>query len=218
MPSRALKSRIAKSNCIKGNPICGFFLGVTGFRKDDCLLTLCLLTLHMIRHNVLDKFYSQIEMGVLEFWNIFQFSITDCKIQFPKLRYSFYNLFTYVYLISMLLKSLIEQSQNIIIIPRSFLEYSLLFPLLLYVGNITLFERNEICACVESFRNIFVVSVIVCFLKWMKWELWFIIFYYFNAQHFTYYLNENSLFIIIYELLEKWIVLAFHQNMSCKLQ
>ena len=155
MPSRALKSRVAKSNCIKGNPICGFFLGVTGFRKDDCLLTLCLLTLHMIRHYVLDKFYSQIAMGVLEFWKIFQFSNTDCKIQYPHL-----------------------------------------FPSLLYVGNITLFERNKICACVESFRNIFVVSVIVYFLKWMKWELWFIIFY-FNAQHFTYYLNKNNLFIIV---------------------
>ena len=192
MPSRALKSRVAKSNCIKGNPICGFFLGVTGFRKDDCLLTLCLLTLHMIRHYVLDKFYSQIAMGVLEFWKIFQFSYTDCKIQYSRLRYLLGILFTLVYLISMMLKSLIELS----IIPRSFLEYPLLFPSLLYVGNITLFERNKICACVESFRNIFVVSVIVYFLKWMKWELWFIIFY-FNAQHFTYYLNKNSLFIIV---------------------
>ena len=48
--------QVAKSNCIKGNPICGFFLGVTGFRIVNYLLTLCLLTLHMIRHNVQDKF------------------------------------------------------------------------------------------------------------------------------------------------------------------
>ena len=112
MPSRALKSRVAKSNCIKGNPICGFFLGVTGFRKDDCLLTLCLLTLHMIIHNVLDKFYSQIAMGVLEFPRIFQFSNTDSRIQFPRLKYSSGNLYALVYAILMFLKSSIEQCFN----------------------------------------------------------------------------------------------------------
>ena len=108
MPSRALKSRVAKSNCIKGNPICGFFLGVTGFRKDDCLLTLCLLTLHMIIHNVLDKFYSQIAMGVLEFPKVFQFSYTDSRIQFPRLKYSSGNLYALVYAILIFLKSSLE--------------------------------------------------------------------------------------------------------------
>ena len=108
MPSRALKSRVAKSNCIKGNPICGFFLGVTGFRKDDCLLTLCLLTLHMIIHNVLDKFYSQIGLGVLEFSKIFHLSNSNSKIRFPRLRYSLGSLFILVYLILMILESFLE--------------------------------------------------------------------------------------------------------------
>ena len=108
MPSRALKSRVAKSNCIKGNPICGFFLGVTGFRKDDCLLTLCLLTLHMIIHNVLDKFYSQIGLGVLEFWKIFHLSNSNSKIRFPRLRCSLGSLFILVFFILMILESFLE--------------------------------------------------------------------------------------------------------------
>ena len=47
-------------------------------------------------------------MGVLEFPRIFQFSNTDSRIQFPRLKYSSGNLYALAYAILMFLKSSLE--------------------------------------------------------------------------------------------------------------